>query len=63
MRVSNFPDPTTRSLRIIGELTVMRAGFGETRGAMRISELMLSIPSFPQGDQTVLSTANASVLR
>jgi hypothetical protein len=45
------------------DLTVIRAGSVAFMGEMRTSELMLSRPSMPQGDQTVLSMPNWSVLR
>jgi hypothetical protein len=45
------------------DLTVSSAGFTASMGDSRTSELMLSRPSTPHGDQTVLSTPNWSVLR
>ena len=46
-----------------GSPTVMRDAFFESNGVTRTSELMLSIPSLPQGDQMVDSTPKVSDLR
>jgi hypothetical protein len=44
-------------------LTVNSAVLLVLRGVTRTSELTLRRPSWPQGDQTVLSTPNWSILR